>query len=270
MTKRKQRYPQPEPTNTTYLRSRIQAKGFAQEQYLDSLRNTPITISNGPAGSGKTFLVVGVALEKLLSNQVSKIILTRPVVESDEELGFLPGTIEEKLDPYLRPLYDAIEEHVGITKAKAILESGKVEIAPLAYMRGRTFSNSFVILDEAQNSTVKQMKLFLTRVGAFSTYAINGDVTQCDLKRPKDVPVSEWENGLEFALRKLAGGRSPNINCISFSYSDVVRSDLCREVVHLLDAPDERGGRSYEESSNLGTASLRVDDRPRARLVSGG
>ena len=269
MTKRKQRYPQPEPTSTTYMRHKIQPKGFAQEQYLESLRNTPITISNGPAGSGKTFLVVGVALEKLLTNQVSKIILTRPVVESDEELGFLPGTIEEKLDPYLRPLYDAIEEHVGITKAKAILESGKVEIAPLAYMRGRTFTNAFVILDEAQNATVKQIKLFLTRIGMYSQYAINGDVTQCDLKRPKDVPASEWENGLEYAWRKLAGGRSSNINCLQFSYSDIVRSELCKEVVELMDAPDDKGGLSYNDISTLGSPA-RTESRARARLVSGG
>lgn len=221
------------------IRQVITPKNFAQEQYLDSLRNSPLTIGAGPAGSGKTFVVSGVALEKLLAGEVRKIVLTRPVVEADENLGFLPGTLEEKLDPYLKPLFDAIEDHVGPTMAKKLLETGKIEIAPLAYMRGRTFNYSFVILDEAQNATTKQMKMFLTRIGEGSFYAINGDVTQSDLVPPKGVNRNEWEHGLEYAIRKLRG-KSRNIQYVEFFNGDVVRSDLCKEVVNLLDSPDSR------------------------------
>ena len=249
MSKKKQRYPQPladeavqaSPRGTGQIRIRhkIEPKSYSQELYLESLRTSPLTIGAGPAGSGKTFLVTAVALEKLLNREVDKIVITRPVVESDEKLGFLPGTLEEKLDPYLRPLYDAIEDHVGPTMAKRLLESGKIEIAPLAYMRGRTFNNCFVILDEAQNATVKQMKMFLTRLG-FNTFAcIDGDVSQSDLEAPRGLPAAEWEHGLSFAIRKLVG-KSAMIQHINFTNKDIVRSDLCAEIVTLLDAPDER------------------------------
>lgn len=249
MSKKKQRYPQPlaaeaveaSPRGTGQIRilNKIQPKSYSQELYLESLRTCPLTIGSGPAGSGKTFLVTAVALEKLLNKEVDKIVITRPVVESDEKLGFLPGTLEEKLDPYLRPLYDAIEDHVGPTMAKRLLESGKIEIAPLAYMRGRTFNNCYVILDEAQNSTVKQMKMFLTRLG-FNTFAcIDGDVSQSDLEPPRGLPAAEWEHGLSFAMRKLVG-KSTMIQQISFTNQDIVRSDLCAEIVALIDAPDER------------------------------
>jgi phosphate starvation-inducible PhoH-like protein len=221
------------------IRQVITPKNFAQEQYLDSLRNSPLTIGNGPAGSGKTFVVAGVALEKLLAGEVRKIILTRPVVEADESLGFLPGTLEEKLDPYLKPLFDAIEDHVGPTMAKKLLETQKIEIAPLAYMRGRTFNYSFVILDEAQNATAKQMKMFLTRIGEGSFYSVNGDVSQSDLMPPRGVDKKDWEHGLQYAIRKLRG-KSRNINYVEFFNGDVVRSDLCKEVVGLLDSPDPR------------------------------
>lgn len=238
----KNKYPQqPKEEGGTGIRlkSQINPKNFAQEQYLESLRNSPITIANGPAGSGKTYLVTGVALEKLLTKQVDKIIFTRPVVESDEELGFLPGTLEQKLDPYLKPLFDAVQDHVGPMAAKKILESGVIEIAPLAYMRGRTFNRSYVVLDEAQNCTVKQMKMFLTRVGERSFYSVNGDVTQSDLKIPRDVAKDNWEHGLDYAIRKLAG-KTPDIQYIEFYNQDVVRSKLCKTVVDLLDSPDDR------------------------------
>lgn len=222
------------------LKSQIIPKNFAQEQYLESLRNSPITIANGPAGSGKTFVVTGVALEKLLSGQVDRIVFTRPVVEAEEELGFLPGTLEQKLDPYLKPLFDAVQDHVGPTAAKKILEGGRIEIAPLAYMRGRTFNRSYVVLDEAQNCTVKQMKMFLTRIGERSFYSVNGDITQSDLKIPRDVHKDNWEHGLDYAIRKLAG-RTPDIQYIEFYNQDVVRSKLCKTVVDLLDSPDTKG-----------------------------
>jgi phosphate starvation-inducible PhoH-like protein len=232
------------------IRQQITPKNFAQEMYLESLRNKSVTISNGPAGSGKTFLVVGVALEKLLNNEVDKIVFTRPVVEADEELGFLPGTLEQKLDPYLKPLFDAVQDHLGPAMAKKILENGKIEIAPLAYMRGRTFNYTYVVLDEAQNATAKQMKMFLTRIGQGSFYSINGDISQSDLQIPRGVYKEDWEHGLSYAIRKLAG-RSENISYIEFLNKDVVRSDMCKEVLTYLDAPDERRVPSIDKEKPL-------------------
>ena len=244
MSKKKQRYPQPITSEATpaaraiRLKQKLEPLNYAQELYLQSLRTSPLTLGVGPAGSGKTFLVTGVALEKLLAKEVDKIIITRPVVESDEKLGFLPGTLEEKLDPYLRPIYDAIKDHVGPTMAKQLLEREHIEIAPLAYMRGRTFTRSFVILDEAQNATTKQMKMFLTRLGFYTFACVDGDVTQSDLTKPRD-HVGPWENGLQYAIRKLVG-KSNMVMFSEFHNQDVVRSDLAKEMVRLLDAPDER------------------------------
>lgn len=244
MTKRKQRYPQPIPpeagnSSSIKIKHQIKPKNYSQELYIESLRESSITIGEGPAGAGKTFLVVAIALEKLLLNEVERIVLTRPVVEADEKLGFLPGTLKEKLDPYLLPLYDAIEDHVGPTMAKKLLDTGKIEIAPLAYMRGRTFNNCFVILDEAQNATVKQMKMFLTRIGYNSFYCIDGDTTQSDLQVPKGSSAGEFENGLQYAVRKLAG-KSAYVRVIKFTQRDIVRSPQAAEIVALLESPDER------------------------------
>lgn len=249
MTRRKQKYPQPIPQSAPQthitgkqlrLKNKIVPKNYSQEMYMQSLREASITVGEGPAGAGKTYLVVGIAIEKLLNNEVSKIVLTRPVVESDEKLGFLPGTLKEKLDPYLRPLYDAIEDHLGPAGAKWLLESGKVEIAPLAYMRGRTFNNAFVILDEAQNATIKQIKMFLTRIGYNSIYCVDGDVTQSDLPIPRGMTAATFENGLQYAIRKITGGKSHFVNLVKFTSRDIVRSDEAKEMVMLLDAPDER------------------------------
>ena len=238
----KQKYPQPVPAahegQPVRIKHQIKSKNYTQELYLESLREAPLTICAGPAGSGKTYLVTAVAIEKLLSNQVDRIVITRPVVQAGEDLGYLPGTLEEKLDPYLLPLMDAIEDHVGIVMAKKLLESGKIEIAPLAFMRGRTFNNSFVILDEAQNSTAEQMKMFVTRMGFDSIFAINGDVTQSDLEKPRSAGA-DWENGLQFIIRKLRG-RDENINYIEFANRDVVRSEMVKRVLTLLDGPDPR------------------------------
>src|SRR5271167_1570191 len=243
MSKRKQRYPQDIPTESggqmVRIKHQIKAKNITQEQYLESLREQPLTICGGPAGSGKTFLVTAVAMEKLINNEVGRIIITRPVVEAGENLGFLPGTLEEKLDPYLLPLMDAIEDHVGPVMTKKFIESRKIEIAPLAYMRGRTFNNCFVILDKAQNSTVKQMKMFLTRMGYDSIFTVNGDTTQSDLERPRG--AEDWENGLQYVIRKLKG-RDENISYIEFTNRDVVRSHMVQRILTLLDSPEPRTG----------------------------
>lgn len=240
-TKRKQKYPQPVPNETAgqpvKIKHLIKPKNYAQELYLESLREQPLTICGGPAGSGKTFLVTSVALEKLINNEVERVVITRPVVEAGEHLGFLPGTLEEKLDPYLLPLIDAIEDHVGPAMTKRLLESGKIEIAPLAFMRGRTFNNCFVILDEAQNSTVEQMKMFVTRMGYDSIFAINGDSSQSDLEKPRG--AVGWENGLQFIIRKLRG-RDEKINYIEFQNRDVVRSQMVQRILNLLDSPDPK------------------------------
>ena len=229
-----QKFPQPinpESTKVIRLKFNPQAKSEAQGFYLESLRHSKLTIGTGPAGSGKSFLSIAVALEKLLSNEVQKIVLTRPVVEAGENLGFLPGTFEEKISPYLLPLLDAINDLVGPTMAKKLLDAGKVEFAPLAYMRGRTFNNAFVILDEAQNTTVEQMKLFVTRIGEYSAFVVNGDVQQSDLK---GLP----ENGLEYIVRRLRG-RSADIQVIEMSVADVQRSEICKVILTHLDGPDD-------------------------------
>lgn len=232
---RENKYPQPisqEGPKAIKLKYTPKPKTYAQELYLESLGEQPVTIAIGPPGCGKSFLSVAVGLDKLLHNEVSKLVLTRPVCESGENLGFLPGTFEEKIAPYLRPLLDAIEDLVGPTMAKKLLESGKIEFAPLAYMRGRTFNNCYVILDEAQNTTVEQIRLFITRIGEYSQFVINGDITQSDLR---GVP----ETGLEYALRKFRG-KSEKISVIEMNSKDTQRSEILKEILLYLDSPDDR------------------------------
>lgn len=244
----RQKYPQPineESTKVIRLKFSPQAKSTAQGFYLESLREAALTIGTGPAGSGKSFLAMAVGMEKLLSNEVSKIVLTRPICEAGENLGFLPGTFEEKISPYLRPLLDAMEELVGVTMAKKLLDTGKIEFAPLAYMRGRTFNNAYVILDEAQNTTPTQMKLFVTRAGNYSTFVVNGDASQCDLDS-RD--LQGGMNGLDWLVSRTRG-RSRNINVIEFGYGDVQRSALVAELLTYLDAPEERKEERKERSS---------------------
>lgn len=250
---RKQRFPTAvNPENQEkkiVLRHKLKTKNYTQELYLDTLQTAQLTICAGPAGSGKTFIVCYAALQKLLDGEVDRIIITRPVVEAGEKLGFLPGTLEEKLNPYLLPLLDAIEDHIGPTMTKKLVDAGKIEIAPLAFMRGRTFNNCFVILDEAQNCTIDQAKLFVTRMGFNSYFAINGDPGQSDLPKHQD-------NGLVFLKDRLTGV-NPNIFVVEFSHSDIVRNPLISTILTHLEAPAERkNGSNHSTFLNKGGHSV--------------
>lgn len=197
-------------------------KTLNQKRYVDSILNRTITFGIGPAGTGKTYLAVLLALKKLKNNEIKKIILTRPAVEAGESLGFLPGDLKEKVDPYLRPLYDAIHEVLGSIKAEEYIEKGIIEIAPLAYMRGRTLDNAYVILDEAQNTTINQMKLFLTRLGFGSKMIVTGDITQSDLP-------NKTVSGLVRASEILKDIDA--IDILYFTELDVVRHPLVQTII---------------------------------------
>jgi len=200
----------------------IRAKTFRQRQYINALRQRDLTFCVGPAGTGKTFLAVVVAVQALLANEFEKLILTRPAVEAGEKLGFLPGDLQQKVNPYLRPLYDAINEFIDPEKVPNLMERGVIEVAPLAYMRGRTLNNAFVIVDEAQNTTPSQMKMVLTRLGFHSRMVITGDITQTDL-------LPHQESGLTVALRILKNVQG--ISFCEFSQKDVVRHALVQRIV---------------------------------------
>ncbi|OHE41321.1 MAG: phosphate starvation-inducible protein PhoH [Tenericutes bacterium GWF2_57_13] len=204
----------------------IYAKTLNQKKYLASIEKNEIVLGIGPAGTGKTYLAVLVGIRKLRDGDVKQIILTRPAVEAGENLGFLPGDLKEKVDPYLRPLYDALYDILGTKTAQTMIEQGTIEIAPLAYMRGRTLDNAYVILDEAQNTTVNQMKLFLTRLGFGSKMIVTGDVTQSDL--PKHV-----EPGLVIAARILQN--VPGIDICHFDKIDVVRHPLVQTILERFE-----------------------------------
>ncbi|MBM7556241.1 PhoH family protein [Halanaerobacter jeridensis] len=201
---------------------KIRPKTIGQKIYLDALRENDIVFCIGPAGTGKTYLAVVMAVNALMSNQVKRIILTRPAIEAGENLGFLPGDLQEKVDPYLRPLYDSLYDVLGNKKVDELLEKEIIEIAPLAYMRGRTLKNSFVILDEAQNTTKEQMKMFLTRLGPNSEAVITGDITQVDLPHRGHSGLAQAEDILK------------HIDGINFTYltnRDVVRHKLVKEII---------------------------------------
>jgi phosphate starvation-inducible PhoH-like protein len=200
----------------------IRAKTFRQKQYIESIRKRDLTFGVGPAGTGKTYLAVVVAVQELLSNQFERIILTRPAVEAGERLGFLPGDLQQKVDPYLRPLYDAINDFIDPEKVPNLIERGVIEVAPLAYMRGRTLNNAFVIVDEAQNTTPAQMKMVLTRLGFGSRMVITGDITQTDL------PIHQ-QSGLTIALQILK--HVEGIAFCEFTQKDVVRHPLVQRIV---------------------------------------
>lgn len=204
----------------------IKAKTIGQKRYVEAIKNNTIVLGLGPAGTGKTFLAVAMAVEALREKQVSRIILTRPAVEAGEHLGFLPGDLASKVDPYLRPLYDALFEMLGPENYQRHRERGTIEIAPLAYMRGRTLDDSFIILDEAQNTTPEQMKMFLTRLGYNSKAIVTGDLSQTDLPTGK-------KSGLAVAKRVLTG--IEDISIFEFTERDVVRHRLVRRIIKAYD-----------------------------------
>ena len=208
----------------------IKSKTVGQKKYVDLMKKNTITFGVGPAGTGKTYLAVAIAVNAYKARQVEKIILTRPAVEAGEKLGFLPGDLQEKVNPYLRPLYDALQEMLGVDSYAKMMERGTIEIAPLAYMRGRTLSNAYLILDEAQNTTREQIKMFLTRLGENSKMVITGDLTQIDL--PKG-----HVSGLKHAIRILKD--IDDIGIIRLNERDVVRHPLVQKIVKAYETEDK-------------------------------
>ena len=204
----------------------VRCKTLGQYEYVRAIRGHELTFAVGPAGTGKTYLAMALAVVALRNKEIERIVLTRPAVEAGERLGFLPGDLSQKVDPYLRPLYDALYDMMGAESYQRLQERGVLEVAPLAYMRGRTLSDSFIILDEAQNTTPEQMKMFLTRFGAGSRVVVTGDVTQTDLPPGK-------QSGLTQALEVLGG--IPEIAIVTLDRSDVVRHDLVQTVVRAYE-----------------------------------
>ncbi len=215
----------------TYRGKPIKCKTVGQKKYADSIRKDTVIFGLGPAGTGKTYLAVCLAVKAFKSKQAERIILTRPAVEAGEKLGFLPGDLQTKVDPYLRPLYDALQEMLGLETYTKLMERGSIEIAPLAYMRGRTLSNAFVILDEAQNTTREQMKMFLTRMGEGSKMVITGDITQIDLPEGK-------KSGLTHAIRVLKD--IDGIGICRLTDKDVVRHPLVMKIVRAYEKDSKR------------------------------
>ena len=208
----------------------VKAKTVGQQSYIDGIRSHTVTIGIGPAGTGKTYLAVAMAVAAFRAHEVSRIILTRPAVEAGEKLGFLPGDLQQKVDPYLRPLYDALFDMLGAETYQRYLERGNIEVAPLAYMRGRTLDDSFIILDEAQNTTGEQMKMFLTRLGFHSKMVITGDATQMDLPDGKRSGLLEAER----VLRNI-----PDIHVTRLTGRDVVRHQLVQDIIHAYEKYEE-------------------------------
>ena len=220
---------QPQDVSVRVRRGTIRGRGANQARYLHAIAANDINFGIGPAGTGKTFLAVAMAVDALNESRVQRLVLVRPAVEAGEKLGFLPGDLTQKVDPYLRPLYDALYEMLGVEKVAKLLEKNVIEIAPLAYMRGRTLNDAFVILDEAQNTTIEQMKMFLTRLGFGSTAVVTGDMTQIDLPR-------HVKSGLKDATEVLRG-----VEGVSFTFfeaRDVVRHPLVARIVSAYDRRD--------------------------------
>ena len=209
----------------------IKAKTMGQKRYVDAIKDNVITLGIGPAGTGKTYLAVAAAVAAFRAKEINRIILTRPAVEAGERLGFLPGDLQSKVDPYLRPLYDALFDMLGAETYNKSLERGNIEVAPLAYMRGRTLDDSFIILDEAQNTSREQMKMFLTRLGFGSKIVITGDITQIDLPADK-------VSGLREAMRVLKG--VDDIAIMKLNESDVVRHALVQKIIKAYEVDDEK------------------------------
>ena len=209
----------------------VKAKTIGQKKYVDAIKNNTIVFGIGPAGTGKTYLAVALAVKSFKAHDVNKIILTRPAVEAGEKLGFLPGDLQDKVDPYLRPLYDGLSDMLGLDSFQKYMEKGVIEVAPLAYMRGRTLENAFIILDEAQNTTPEQIKMFLTRLGNGSKMVITGDVTQIDLP-------NNQKSGLMEAVKILEG--IEDISIQHFTEKDVVRHKLVQAIIKAYEQYDHR------------------------------
>ena len=218
----------------TFKGKRVKSKTLGQKRYVDALKHHTVTFGVGPAGTGKTYLAVAMAVLAYKNKEVEKIILTRPAVEAGEKLGFLPGDLQTKVDPYLRPLYDALFEFLGPETFKVLSERGTIEVAPLAYMRGRTLNDAYIILDEAQNCTIEQMKMFLTRFGEGSRVVVTGDITQRDLPRDK-------RSGLIHALDVLNGVEG--ISIVRLSAKDVVRHEMVQRIIQAYDNFDKNNRR---------------------------
>ncbi len=210
----------------THSGKALRPKTLGQKKYVDSIRKNTVVFGLGPAGTGKTYLAMALAVTAFKSNEVGRIIMTRPAIEAGENLGFLPGDLQQKVDPYLRPLYDALFEIMGPETYQRNLEKGNIEVAPLAYMRGRTLDNSFIVLDEAQNTTPEQMKMFLTRIGFGSRVVITGDTTQIDLPRGKKSGLIEATS----ILKSIEG-----IDIVTLTAKDVVRHPLVQKIINAYD-----------------------------------
>ena len=213
----------------------IRSKTLGQRAYVEAVRKHELTLAVGPAGTGKTYLAMAMAVVALKAKEVERIVLTRPAVEAGEKLGFLPGDMTQKVDPYLRPLYDALHELMGADSYQRLAERGTVEVAPLAFMRGRTLSDAFIILDEAQNATSEQMKMFLTRLGANSRCIVTGDVSQTDLPRDKKSGLVEAVN----VLRNVEG-----VAIVELTARDVVRHELVQRIVQAYEKYEKNGGKA--------------------------
>src|SRR5712692_5699056 len=241
--------------DTVYIsahRRTITPKSIAQKAYIDAIRRFDIVFGIGPAGTGKTYLAMAVAVAELMKHKVSRVVLTRPAVEAGEKLGFLPGDLAEKINPYLRPLYDALHDMVDFDRASKMIERGTIEVAPLAFMRGRTLNDSFVILDEAQNTTTEQMKMFLTRLGFNSKAVITGDITQIDLPNARRSGLLE---AME-ALKSVEG-----INFVHFDETDVVRHQLVQRIVRAYD--------EYKSQQSVTQLSLSLEPKPESKSAQG-
>lgn len=223
----------------SFGKKQVTPKNSSQKHYMDEIEKHDMVFGVGPGGTGKTYLAVAMAVSALLTKQVNRIILARPAVEAGEKLGFLPGTLQEKVDPYMRPLYDALYEMLDADKLESFLEKGIIEIAPLAFMRGRTLNDSFVILDEAQNTTSEQMKMFLTRLGFNSKAVITGDVTQIDLPAGK-------KSGLVEAMEIC--GNIEGIGVVQFGEKDVVRHNLVQRIIRAYEE-HEGNGKSRDQKN---------------------
>lgn len=244
---KREQLPQEHVSHETILTHRgrsIKAKTAGQAAYVSAMRNNTITFGTGPAGSGKSYLAVACSMAALMAHEVARVVLARPVVEAGESLGFLPGTLEEKLDPYVRPLYDALFDMGDAERISTLIEQGTIEIAPLAFMRGRTFNDAFVILDEAQNTTPEQMKMFLTRLGYASKFVITGDLSQRDIL---------GDNGLSSAKRVLEG--IDDIAFVELTNKDIVRHALVGKIVDAYDkAQHPRNSKHLPQGGTHGRA----------------